>query len=140
MSQAPGNYEMDVVNRDKLIEAEVYKEGYQKLKDKYKRQAENAKHELNKRMALENNENNYKLEIMRLKLRTEEQEKAINEKNIKIRELQTQVGTLQKKELDLEYLKEENSNKDHMIKMLEETIRTLNKDNEDLKVLNKDRF
>lgn len=91
-------------------------------------------------MALENNENNYKLEIMRLKLRTEEQEKAINEKNIKIRELQTQVGTLQKKELDLEYLKEENSNKDHMIKMLEETIRTLNKDNEDLKVLNKDRF
>ena len=27
-----------------------------------------------------------------------------------------------------------------MIKMLEDTIRTLNKDNEDLKSLNKDRF
>ena len=32
------------------------------------------------------------------------------------------------------------SNKEHMIKMLEDTIRTLNKDNEDLKNLNKDRF
>ena len=40
----------------------------------------------------------------------------------------------------MEYLKEENSNKTHMIKMLEETIRTLNKDNDDLKVLNKERF
>ena len=30
-------FHVDPVNRDKLIEAEVYKEGYQKLKDKYKR-------------------------------------------------------------------------------------------------------
>ena len=34
-------------------------------------------------------------------------------------------------------MKEENSNKDHMIKMLEDTIRTLNRDNDDLKALNK---
>ena len=59
------------MNRDKLIEAEVYKDYYQKLKDKYKKEADNAKNELNKRIALENNENNYKLEIMRLKLRSE---------------------------------------------------------------------
>ena len=35
---------MDPVSRDKLIEAEVYKESYQKLKEKYKKEAENAKH------------------------------------------------------------------------------------------------
>ena len=45
-------YHVDVTNRDKLIEAEVYKEGYQKLKDKCKREAENAKHEQNKRVML----------------------------------------------------------------------------------------
>ena len=43
-----------VDNRDKLIEAEVYKEGYNKLKEKYKKEAENAKLELNKRINLEN--------------------------------------------------------------------------------------
>ena len=48
-------FQIDPSNRDKLIEAEVYKEGYQKLKEKYKREAETAKQELNKRMALENN-------------------------------------------------------------------------------------
>jgi hypothetical protein len=42
------------------------------LKQKYVKEAENAKNELSKRMALENNENNYKLEIVRLKIRNEE--------------------------------------------------------------------
>lgn len=88
---------VDSSNRDKLIEAEVYKESYQKLKQKYKREAETAKHELNKRIALENNENNFKLEIMRLKLRCEEQEKTINDKNTKLKEMQLQLAGLQKK-------------------------------------------
>lgn len=43
------------------VEFEVYKEGYNKLKDKYRKEAENARSELNKRMALESNENNLKL-------------------------------------------------------------------------------
>lgn len=34
------------------VEFEVYKEGYNKLKEKYRKQAENARTELNKRMAL----------------------------------------------------------------------------------------
>ena len=38
---------------------------------------------------------------MRLKLRCDEQERAVNEKNARIKELQIQVGNLQKKELDL---------------------------------------
>lgn len=54
--------------------------------------------------------------------------------------MQLQLASLQKKELDLNYLREEASNKDHTIRMLEDTIRTLNKDNEDLKILNHERF
>lgn len=46
------DFHLDAANRDKLIEAEVFKESYQKLKEKYKRETENAKHEQNKRMAL----------------------------------------------------------------------------------------
>ena len=48
-------------------------------------------------MALENNENNYKLEIMRLKLKLEEQDKTLVEKNSKIKEIQMQLVNLQKK-------------------------------------------
>lgn len=39
-------------SRDKLIEAEVYKESYKKLKEKYKKEADVAKNELNKRISL----------------------------------------------------------------------------------------
>lgn len=59
------------VSRDRNLESEAYKEGYQKLKEKYKKEAEINKQELNRRLALENNENNLKLEVMRLKLRLE---------------------------------------------------------------------
>jgi hypothetical protein len=89
---------------------------------------------------LENNENNYKLEIMRLKLKTEEQEKSLGEKSAKVTQLQNQLVSLQKKEMDLNYMKEEAINKDHQIKVLEETVKTLQKDNNELKVLNNTRF
>lgn len=42
------------------------------MKEKYRKEAETARSELNKRMALESNENNMKLELMRFKLKTEE--------------------------------------------------------------------
>lgn len=70
--------DFDLGSRDRLIEAEVYKQSYHKLKDKYKKEAETAKIQMNKRMALENNENNYRLEVMRLKLKNQQQEKALN--------------------------------------------------------------
>lgn len=54
--------------------------------------------------------------------------------------MQLYLAGLQKKQLDLNYLREQTANKDHTIRMLEDTIRTLNKDNDDLKNLNKDRF
>jgi hypothetical protein len=55
---------------------------------------------------------------MRLKLRSDEQEKTLLEKSSKVKELQYQLASLQKKELDLNYLREELSNKEHQIKML----------------------
>ena len=53
--------------------------------------------ELNKRLALENSENNLKLEIMRLKLKYEETEKTLTEKSAKIKEQQIQLASLQQK-------------------------------------------
>lgn len=77
---------------------------------------------------------------MRLKLRCEEQEKTVNDRNNKLKEMQIQLAVLQKKELDLNYFREEVASKEHTIRMLEDTIRTLNKDNDDLKNLNRERF
>jgi hypothetical protein len=48
-------------DRDRVIEGEVYRDNYLKLKQKYQRETENSKNELSRRMMLENNENNYKL-------------------------------------------------------------------------------
>ena len=56
---------------------------------------------------------------MRLKLRAEEHEKTLNDKNNKIKECQIQLASMQKKELDLEYFREESANRDHTIRMLE---------------------
>lgn len=52
-----------------MIEAEVYRDNYNKLKQKYLKEAEVSKNEASKRLMLESNENNLKLEIVRLKLR-----------------------------------------------------------------------
>ena len=43
---------------------------------------------------------------MRLKLRCDEQEKSLQDKNNKIKEYQIQLANLQKKELDLDFLRE----------------------------------
>ena len=43
---------------------------------------------------------------MRLKLKVEEQEKSLNDRNNKIKEYQNQVNLLQQKEIDNGYLKE----------------------------------
>ena len=53
----------------------------------------------------------------------------MTEKSGKITHLQNQLVSLQKKEMDLNYMKEEAINKDHQIKVLEETVKTLQKDN-----------
>ena len=85
------------IGRQKILEAEVYKEGYHKLKEKYRKEAEVSKQELNKRLALQNNENNLKLEIMRLKMKAEQSQKALTDKNTKLRELQLQLASMQQR-------------------------------------------
>lgn len=89
------------------LQFQVYKEGYNKLKEKYRKEAENARSELNKRMVLQSNQNNLKLQIMRFKLKTEQLEKTVGEKNQKIKELTESISNFQKKELDTKYMKEE---------------------------------
>ncbi len=42
--------------------------------------------------------------------------------------------------MDLNYMKEEAINKEHQVKVLEETVKTLQKDNNELKLLNNSRF
>lgn len=40
---------------------------------------------------------------------------------------------MQQKELDINFMKEELNNKDHTVRILEETIKSLNSDNKELK-------
>jgi hypothetical protein len=87
------------------MEAEVYKDNYQKLKQKYLREAESSKNELGRRMMLENNENNYKLEIVRLKIRNDELEKNVAEKNMRLRELTTSLSALQGRESEVNIMR-----------------------------------
>lgn len=56
-------------------------------------------------MALESSENNLKLELMRYKMKLEELEKTVGEKNNKIKEYTENISNYQKKELDTKYLK-----------------------------------
>lgn len=52
---------------------------------------------------------------------------------MKIKELTEAISNYQKKELDAKYLKEEVENKVYTIRNLEETIKTLTRDNAELK-------
>jgi hypothetical protein len=52
---------------------------------------------------------------------------------MKIKELTESISNYQKKELDAKYLKEEVENKNYTIRNLEETIKTLTRDNSELK-------
>ena len=47
--------ECSELEREKAMEAEVYKENYQKLKQKYLKEAETSKSEMSKRVMLESN-------------------------------------------------------------------------------------
>lgn len=77
-------------------------------------------------MLLEANQNNFKLEIMKLKLKTESQEKELADKNEKIKTISSQLSELQKKDIDMAYLKEECLSYQTKIKLNEDTLQTLN--------------
>ena len=111
-------------------EADIIRESYNKLKEKYKKESELAKEETHKRMLLEANENNYKIDLMKLKLKSEGYEKDISDKNEKIKHINTQLAELQKKDIDFAYVKEENISLENKVKIYEDTIQNLLKENE----------
>lgn len=102
------------------------------------REAENSKNELSKRMMLENNENNFKLEIVRLKIRNEELEKNLSEKNVRMKDLSTALAALQGREGELNMLREDVGNKEHAIHIMEDTIISLSRENDELRAANKE--
>lgn len=58
-------------------------------------------------MMLENNENNFKLEVMRFKIRNDELEKNLAERTAKVKELTTALSTYQGKDSEISYLRED---------------------------------
>lgn len=88
------------------------------MKQKYQRETENSKNELSRRMMLENNENNYKLEIVRLKIRNDELEKTLQEKATKLREMSTTLAALQGRESEISIMREDVANKQHALQIL----------------------
>ena len=65
-------------------------------------------------------------------------EKTVNEKNSHLRELNSNLTRLQGVESDVGCLREEVSNKEHAIRIMEDTIITLSKENDDLRNNNKE--
>lgn len=63
---------------------------------------------------------------MKLKLKTESQEKELADKNEKIKTISSQLSELQKKDIDMAYLKEECLSYQTKIKLNEDTLQTLN--------------
>jgi prefoldin subunit 5 len=76
---------------------------------------------------------------MRLKLKSDEQEKSLADKHNKIKELQSQISLLQQKEVDNGYLRDDISKKEATIKMLDDKIRSLTRSMDDMRELATDR-
>ena len=76
---------------------------------------------------------------MRLKLKSDQQEKSLAEKHGKLKEMQAQMSLLQQKQVDNGYLREEISKKDANIKMQEEKVRGLARSMEDMREMSNDR-
>lgn len=118
------------LDRDKLIEAEVYRDNYHKLKQKYLRETEHSKNQLNKRILLEQNENYFKLEIVRMKMRNQELEKTLAERNQRMKDMANSLSILQSKESQINIMREDLSNKRNSLNIMEETLITLSKEND----------
>lgn len=58
-------------------------------------------------MMLENNENNFKLEVMRYKIKNDELEKSLAERTAKVKELTAALSAYQGKESEISYLRED---------------------------------
>ena len=72
---------------------------------------------------------------MRLKMKTEEQERIICQKNEKINQLQVVISEINKQDLDMSFLRQENTNLEEKILMMNDAISGLKKDNSNIKKL-----
>ena len=72
---------------------------------------------------------------MKLKLKTEQQQKQIIEKNQKIKIINNQLIDFQKKDIDIVYLKEENANLERKLKISEQNVHIYQQDTESIKKL-----
>ena len=84
-------------------------------------------------MILENNENNYKLEIVKLKIRNQELEKGLSDKNMKVKEMGLALAALQGREAEINLLREDIDNKQQAIHIMDDTIVSLSKENQELR-------
>lgn len=75
---------------------------------------------------------------MRLKIRNDELEKAISEKNIKLKEYSNSLAALQGRDSEINFMREDMANKEHSMQIMEETIITLSRENDELRSANKD--
>jgi hypothetical protein len=78
---------------------------------------------------VEANEKNLKMDIMKYKMKAEEQEKTIEEKNKQIKALKEEVSELHRQSVEKGFYQEEISSKSIMVQKLEDTSKYLNKEN-----------
>jgi hypothetical protein len=77
---------------------------------------------------------------MKYKLKAEEFERASNEKTMRIKDLQNQLAALQQREMEIQYLKNELNQKEHSVRVFEDTIRQISQENDELKTINQNRY
>lgn len=80
-------------------------------------------------MTVEANEKNLKMDIMKYKMKAEEQEKTIEEKTKQIKALKEEVSELHRQSVEKGFYQEEISSKSIMVQKLEDTSKYLNKEN-----------
>lgn len=76
---------------------------------------------------------------MKLKLKAQEQEKIVSDKNSKLKEAHLQLSNLQQKESEVTFLRDENNKKDNTIRLLEDKVRTATRSLEELKDIAEER-
>jgi hypothetical protein len=82
---------------------------------------------------------NLKLEVVKLRLRLDEQDKMLNEKSQKVEELQNSLTTLKQREGESNYLYEELKKNEVTIQTLENTISSMTADLTELRDLSRNK-
>ena len=71
-------------------------------------------------------------------MKTDELEKVVQEKTLRIRQLSSTVASLQSRQSEIGIMREDIANKQHALQILEDTVLTLSRENDELRAANKD--